>query len=156
MKYLIAIGTLLFLSSCASLMPKDKDLQEAPICKVWKPQFIAGLKFISDVEGEKAQYSGECSLWGCKKVYSEFKNGNEIYNSNSGLLKLETKIGRIEKQNLFLESPIGNISTMDLKTSPVSYVIELGGTKKTYEVQFNKNCSARQVALGISSLMAQN
>src|SRR5262245_26010922 len=96
---------LVLTSGCATLVPSKESLQAEPTCKAWKDG-VLGSKFIADVKNETADYEHSCGITGCSHIFANYKGGNDIYTSNSGLLTLETKFGSYDGKMFKLDSSL--------------------------------------------------
>ena len=154
MKYLILTSLVFCLGACASLAPSAESLESAPNCQAWKDSLM-GMKNIVKVEGETADYEHSCGITGCSHVYANYKDGNDIYTSNSGLLTLETKMAKFDGKKFFLDSSVVNTEPFEVSGGKANYTAIVLGKSQDSTIHYNKVCTARQAALGVAVLFSK-
>lgn len=156
MKTLISLLTLLAFSSCASLVPTDEALENTGSCKVWKDGLL-GSKYEADVKDELAEYKHSCSLvfWWCSYVYAKYKDGGDIYTSNSGLITAEMKAANFDGRKYAVDSSLVSTPPFEIANGKAHYAKTVLGRSSDETVHYNKSCSARQAALGVAVLYAR-
>jgi hypothetical protein len=153
-KNLIFILLGLSICGCSHFMPSGESLEQAPTCKVWKDAAL-GTKTIANVEGETATFEHSCGITGCSKVFAKYKDSNDIYTSNSGLLTLESKLGAYDGKQFSVDSSIVKVKPFELKDGRATYMSTVMGQTQDVTVHYNPACNQRQAALGVAVIFAR-
>jgi hypothetical protein len=160
MKKYIFIALSILASGCATMFPNEKDLSGAESCKVWKDQVI-GTKVIADVgPDEVARYTHSCTImgmWWCSEHRAYFKDHtSEIMSANSGMIKLETKMGTFENNKFKTDLVVAKVDQpIEFKNGQANFTMEVLGHKQNVDVKYNGKCSVRQAALGTAVVMGK-
>lgn len=156
MKTTLMILTLFFFTSCASLMPTDEALENAGTCKVWKDGML-GSKYEADIKDELAEYKHSCrfiTFW-CSYVYAKYKDKNDIYTSNSGLITAEMRAAIFDGKKYVVDSSLVTTPPFEIANGKAHYSKTVLGRSSDETVRYNKACSPRQAALGVAVLYSK-
>ncbi len=152
---LLLLSLMSLLSACASLVPSDEKLETEKSCRVWK-EGMFGTKNIVQFNGPQAYYEHSCGVFGCSKVLAYYKEDQNIYTANSGLVKLETKVGAIKNDEfIFAQGDMIKSTPLALKDKKISYELEALGRKTQHKISRNDSCDKKQVALGAALLISK-
>ncbi len=145
------------LAACSSLNPKTEELQQSPICKVWKEEALGGKKVI-DVEGEVAKQKQTC--WVLNSLlcsYTDYTFNGFSTEIRSSLPPEDKAIAHLEGNRITKISMAGiTVDSIELNESRADYEIQGPfGPKQKMAVEYNSRCTKRQAALGLMAMLAQ-
>lgn len=156
MKKYIILTILLVSSACSSLNTKTEELQASPKCEVWKDSSI-GLRYVADLNQEIAKQKITCwvmDMFLCSYTDYTFRdNSSEVLSS---LPPADKAIGKLEGDML-------SVSMTGIKVEPIKIGDRIAayelqgpvGPKQSMKVEFNQNCSKRQVAVALLSMIGR-
>jgi hypothetical protein len=155
MKKAFMLFLIMTVAACATVNPKPETLHQETQCKVWREDTF-GIRHVATVEGELARQKMTCWILDtflCSYTdYTYRENTSEILSS---IGDHDKTIAKLEGQKLSVNMNGVSVDPFELKGQKASYMLQGPfGPKQNKTVEYNKNCTTRQAALGLLTILS--